>query len=614
MANNEQQLIRNFCIIAHIDHGKSTLADRLLELTGTVSKREMKDQFLDQMDLERERGITIKLAPVQMLYQSYVLNLIDTPGHVDFSYEVSRSLACCEGAILLVDATQGIQAQTVAHLHVAQSLHLQIIPVINKIDLQNAEVAKTRQELATLLKVAEESVMLVSAKTGQGVEALLQEVIKRVPSPRGDNDASLQSLVFDSAFDDYKGVIAYTRVMNGRVAAGDKIQMMATGKESDVLDVGVFKPKLSSREELGSGAIGYVVTGLKNIQDLRVGDTMTNAGKPTSRPIPGYKRIEPMVFAGIYCMSGDDFPKLRQAMERLQLNDSSLVYEPDSSQAFGFGFRCGFLGLLHVEIVQERLTREYGLSVILTVPSVAYKIVLNEQGRRSLQKRKKLSPEKMPDALFISNPHELPETSQIERIEEPWVNAEIISPSTSVGQILNVIQERRGIYRTTEYLNPDRLLVRAELPLASIIVDFYDTMKSVTSGYASLHYEFFEYRLTQVVRLDILVADELVPELSTIVYEENAQRSGRKICERLKNILPRQQFEVKIQALIGGKIIASARISPMRKDVTAPLYGGDVTRKKKLLEKQKKGKKRMRLFGKVTIPQEAYLAVLKERG
>lgn len=605
-----QDNIRNFCIIAHIDHGKSTLADRFLELTGTIPQREMREQVLDQMDLERERGITIKLAPVRMQYNGYELNLIDTPGHVDFSYEVSRSLACVEGAILLVDATQGIQAQTLANLYLAMEQNLVIIPVVNKIDLPNANTEQVIHDLVKLIGVSEKEILSVSAKTGEGVKPLLDAVIKKIPSPK-INQESLRALIFDSKFDDFKGVISYIRIFSGSMQAGDQIKMMAVGKKSEVLEVGIFKPGLIKKEKLLTGEIGYIATGLKNVEEARVGDTVTNFKAPADKPLPGYKSFKPMVFAGIYCQEGDNYPELKEAISKLKLNDAALTFEPEHSQALGFGFRCGFLGLLHLEICQERLKREYNLSLIITVPSVAYKVTLNEAGMRAWMRKEKTKHGQIKKELTITSPLDLPEPSQIEKIEEPWMKIDIISPSVYLGQIMRLVEEKKGQYKNTEYLDEARVILHFELPLSSILVDFYDKIKSVTSGYASLNYEFLDYRNCEVERLDILVAGEMEESLSSIVYKDSAYPVGHQIVKSLKEVLPRQLFEVKIQAAIGSKIIAAERIPPMRKDVTAKLYGGDVTRKKKLLEKQKKGKKRMKVFGKLDIPQEAFLAILK---
>ncbi|MCX6785556.1 MAG: translation elongation factor 4 [Candidatus Komeilibacteria bacterium] len=587
--------IRNFCIIAHIDHGKSTLADRFLEITKTVEVRKMKEQLLDSMDLERERGITIKLQPVRMDWQGYILNLIDTPGHADFTYEVSRSLAAVESAILLVDATQGVEAQTVANLYLALEQNLVIIPVINKIDLPAARTAEVRKEIVNLLGCASEDIIEVSAKTGKNVDLVLQAVIERTPAPKGENKNNVQALIFDSKFDDYKGVVAYVRLTDGQFKAGDKVVFLATDTESEVLEVGYFKPDFKKAEKLSSGEIGYLVTGLKDLSKVKVGDTVTLAAAPAPS-LPGYKEVKPMVFAGVFCKEGDDYPHLREGIEKLKLNDSALFYEPENSPALGIGFRCGFLGLLHLEIFQERLKREYGLHLVITTPSVAYKIKTSN-GKE----------------ITIHSPQELPDQGQIAEIYEPYVKIDIISPSEYLGNIMKLVQENRGEYLTTEYLDENRVILHYQIPLAAILVDFYDNLKSASSGYASLNYEFFEYRLADVIKLDILVADDKVEALSTIVYRDDAFRVGKKIVNALKEVLPKQMFVVKIQAAIGGKIIAAERISAMKKDVIAKLYGGDVTRKRKLLEKQKKGKKKMLAMGtgKVDIPQEAFMAVLK---
>jgi len=600
--------IRNFCIIAHIDHGKSTLADRFLELTNTISKRDMKEQILDQMDIERERGITIKLQPVRMKHHGYELNLIDTPGHVDFTYEVSRSLAAVEGAILLVDATQGIEAQTLANLYLALELNLAIIPVINKIDLPNSDVELVKKDLIKLLGCSPGEVLLVSAKTGEGVDRVVKAVIDNVPFPTGDESMPLQMLIFDSFFDEFKGVVAFVRVINGCLKLDDRILLMASRQESDCLGVGMFKPELVSTSDLCAGEIGYVMTGLKNVQSCRVGDTITLASRPAEKPLPGYRELKPMVFAGVYCQEGDDYPSLRDALDKISLSDASLTYEPDHSEALGFGFRCGFLGLLHLEIFQERLKREYNLKLIITAPSVGYKVILNEDGQRSY-KRKDKSFNK--NELIITSPLLLPEDQLIDTIQEPWMSVDIVTPVDYFGNIMNLVQSRRGVFINTEYLDEQRAILHYQLPLASILVDFYDKLKGVTAGYASLNYNFLNYQDCQVERLDIIVAEEPVEALTSIIYKDEAYRVGRKIVDNLKEILPRQLFEVKIQASLGSRIIASSRIPPMRKDVTAKLYGGDVTRKRKLLEKQKKGKKRMKQIGKVDIPQEAFLAVLK---
>lgn len=590
--------VRNFCIIAHIDHGKSTLADRLLEVTGTVDKREMKAQLLDQMDLERERGITIKLQPVRMNYTSqdgeeYVLNLIDTPGHVDFSYEVSRSLAAVEGAILLVDATQGIQAQTLANLYLAMDQNLTIIPVANKVDLPSADVKATTAAIQKLLGEDVE-VLSASGKTGEGVPQILERIVKEVPEPQIVKDKALRALIFDSVFDDYRGAIAYIRVVDGEIKTGDKVRFMASKTEITVQEVGVFKPKLVKADKLSAGEIGYVVTALKEVKDVRVGDTI--AALNVEDPLGGYKEMKPMVFAGIFPKSGDDYPHLRDAMDRLKLSDASLSFESESSPALGFGFRCGFLGMLHLEIVQERLKREFDLDIIVTVPSVAYRLVTTDG-----------------EETIIKSPQELPDPTQIKEIAEPIMKIDIITPSEYVGALMQMVQERRGEYINTEYLDENRAILHYKIPLSVMLVDFYDKLKSVSSGYASLNYEFDSYQKVDVVKMDILVAEDKVEALATIVYKDEAYDVGRRIVDKLKEVLPRQQFEVKIQAALGGKVIASSRIAPLRKDVTAKLYGGDVTRKRKLLEKQKKGKKKMKSMGagKVDISPEAYLAVLK---
>lgn len=591
--------IRNFCIIAHIDHGKSTLADRFLETTGTIDKRHMKAQLLDQMELEQERGITIKLQPVRMKYQGYTLNLIDTPGHVDFTYEVSRSLAAVEGAILLVDASQGVQAQTIANLYLALEQDLKIIPVLNKIDLPNADVEKSTAELIHLLGCKPEEILHCSGKTGMGVPELLQAVIDRIPPPDTTPTDSVRALIFDSFYDDYRGVVASVRVKEGALRKGDQLYLMGTQADAEVLDTGHYDPKMSSDGYLDNGQIGFVVTGLKELGQVRVGDTITLAKTPAAEQLPGYKEVKPMVFAGIFPQEGDDYNSLREAMDRLKLSDSALMYEPEHSQALGFGFRCGFLGMLHLDIFQERLKREFGLHIIATVPSVAYHIFLTNG-----------------DKTTIKSPQDLPDVQRIEHIEEPWMVLDVITPSDFIGNIMSLTVERKGVYLNTEYLSTgagQRALLHFEIPLASLITDFYDKLKTVSSGYASMNYDFKDYRTADVVRLDIAIAEKQEEALATLVWRDHSYAIGKKICESLKETLPRQQFELKIQALIGGKIVASERISPMRKDVTAKLYGGDVTRKNKLLDKQKKGKKKMMLHGKgtVEIPTEAYLAVLK---
>ncbi len=600
--------IRNFCIIAHIDHGKSTLADRLLEATGTISKREMRDQVLDQMDLERERGITIKLAPARMNYTAasgrpYVLNLIDTPGHVDFTYEVSRSLAAVEGAILLVDATQGVQAQTIGNLYLALGEDLTIIPVVNKIDLPNADPQRTCDEIIHLLGCAKEDIIFASGKTGAGVKEILEAVVARVPPPRGHADRPLRALVFDSVYDDYKGVVAYVRIIDGTIKRGDTVHLAATGATSEVLDVGYFQPKMKTTGLTSAGEIGYVVTGLKAVESCRVGDTLTvtDYAKLRVERLAGYKEIMPMVFAGIFPREGDEFVKLREAMLKLKLNDASLTFEPEHQAALGFGFRTGLLGLLHLEIVQERLRREHNLDVVVTAPSVAYRVTRTDAG-----------------SLIVKSPLDLPDPSATKKIEEPWVRVDIIAPRDVIGPVMGLVQEKRGLYKNTEYLAADsrvsdRVILHYEMPLSQILVDFYDKLKSVSSGYASLNYEFLDYREADVVRLDILVNQDPVEALATIVYREAAPRVARRMCDTLKEELPRQQFEIKIQGSVGSKVVASARIAPYRKDVTGYLSGGDWTRKQKLLNKQKKGKKRMMGMGKVDIPPEAFFAVLKKK-
>ncbi|MDZ4221647.1 MAG: translation elongation factor 4 [Patescibacteria group bacterium] len=586
------QDIRNFCIIAHIDHGKSTLADRFLELTKTVSKRDMKEQLLDTMELERERGITIKLQPVRMEYEGRILNLIDTPGHVDFSYEVSRSLQAVEGAILLVDASQGVEAQTLANLYLAMEQNLVIIPVINKIDLPAADVPKVTGELIKLLGVSEEEILLVSGKTGLGVKELLDAVAERVPPPQSTGDKT-QALIFDSLYDDYRGVVAYVRIVNGAIKKGDIVHLVGSGRDTHALEVGTFKPQLNPKPELFAGEIGYIVTGFKEVGHARVGDTVTAPKNPASA-LPGYKEVKPMVFAGIFPESGDEYPKLRDAMEEINLQDAALQFEQEQSKALGFGYRCGFLGMLHMEILAERLKREYGLHLVVTTPSVAYEIKTTDQ-----------------KTIIIHSPQELPDSSKIEEIREPWVKAEIVTPKEYVGNLMSQISERHGLFGNTEYLDESRVVLHFEIPLAGLITDFYDTLKSASSGYASMNYELKDYRKADIARLDILVAEEIVEAFSILVNRQDAYSTGKRIVSKLKDIIPKQQFVIKLQAAINAKIIAADRISALRKDVTKGLYGGDVTRKRKLLEKQKKGKKRMSSFGKVEIPPKAFLEVLK---
>jgi len=589
--------LRNFCIIAHIDHGKSTLADRMLEITGTVEKRKMKEQVLDKMDLERERGITIKLAPVTMEYQGYRLNLIDTPGHVDFSYEVSRSLAAVEGAILLVDASQGIQAQTLANLYLAMEQDLVIIPVVNKIDLPAADVPKTKREIIQLLGCTEDEILAVSGKTGMNVPELLQSVIERIPSPSGNPETSLRALIFDSNYDEYRGVVAYVRITDGAVHNGDKIKLMATQAKSEAIDVGIFRPDYLSTKELACGQIGYIVTGFKDVSDCRVGDTVIlQKDALNAKPLTGYKEAKPMVFAGIFPKEGDEFQLLREAISKLKLNDAALIYEPEHSQALGFGFRCGFLGLLHLEIFQERLRREHNLDLIVTIPSVSYHI-------------EKTNGEEM----IVSSPQLLPQQNEIKELMEPWVKLDVVTPKDYLGSIMSFAQDKRGVYVNTEYLDQERAVLHYQLPMSAILTDFYDKIKSISSGYASINYEFLDYRPADVVKLDILVAEEIVESLSTIVYRDEAFRRGKDVVEVLKETLPQQMFVIKLQAALGGKVIASERISALRKDVTAKLYGGDVSRKRKLLEKQKKGKKKMMAMGRgsVDIPSDTFVKILK---
>ncbi len=589
-----QDKIRNFCIIAHIDHGKSTLADRLLEMTSTISKREMKDQLLDTMDLERERGITIKLQPVRMEWKGYILNLIDTPGHVDFTYEVSRSLAACEGAILVVDSTQGIEAQTLANIHLAQQHNLKIIPVVNKIDLPNSDREKTTEEIKKAFGFTDDEILYASGKTGEGVEKILESVVAHVPAPTGEADKPLRALIFDSTYDQHRGVITFVRVIDGKLTKNEKIYTLGTKTAAESLEVGFFRPKFDPAQELLTGEVGYIVTGLRDVRKARVGDTITNTVKPV-KALPGYKQVKPMVFASIFPTSGDDYPLLRDAIDKLKLNDAALEFEPESIPALGFGFRTGFLGLLHMDIVQERLTREYGLDLVLTAPSVEYKVNMNTG-----------------EVKIIHTPAELPDPTLFSSIEEPWVDIEILMPQKYIGGVLDLITGRRGIYKNMEYLSNDRVLITAEMPLANIIIDFYDKLKSVSSGYASLNYELIDFRTGDLVKLDILVASERVDALSMIAHRETAEVEGRSLVSKLKELIPRQQFEIAIQAAIGGKIIARETISAVRKDVTKGLYGGDVTRKMKVLEKQKRGKKRLKRIGSVDIPQEAFLAILKK--
>ena len=595
----DQQHIRNFCIIAHIDHGKSTLADRLLEYTGTVSKRELMEQTLDQMDLEREKGITIKAQAVRMRYtarngQEYELNLIDTPGHVDFTYEVSRSLAACEGALLVIDATQGIEAQTLANLYLALEADLAIIPVINKIDLPSADPEKVMQEVEEVIGLPREECILASAKEGIGTQDILEAVIQQVPAPKGETDQPLRALVFDSHYDAYKGVIAYVRIVDGQLRSNERIAMMATGSTTDILELGYFHPWLVSTDELTTGEVGYIATGFKHVKDCRVGDTVTMPNALGHvEPLAGYKPAKPMVFAGIYPVEGSDYPLLRDALDRLKLNDASLFYEPETSTALGFGFRCGFLGLLHMEIIQERLEREYNLDILATAPSVEYHVTpTNGQ------------------MVEVDNPSDFPSSGDIEKIEEPWMDISIFTPTRYIGTIMDLVTTRRGTFKEMKYIEAERVLLTYTMPLAELIVDFYDQLKSRTQGYASLDYSFDGYREGDLVKLDILVNGYPVDALSLILHHDKAYAQGRTLVEKLRSLIPRQLFEVPIQAAIGSRIIARESVKALRKDVLAKCYGGDVTRKRKLLEKQKEGKKRMKVVGNVEIPQEAFMAIL----
>ncbi|MGG3692675.1 translation elongation factor 4 [Heyndrickxia ginsengihumi] len=604
MMNREEKLkrqekIRNFSIIAHIDHGKSTLADRILEKTNALSSREMKDQLLDSMELERERGITIKLNAVQLKYKAkdgeeYIFHLIDTPGHVDFTYEVSRSLAACEGAILVVDAAQGIEAQTLANVYLALDNDLEIIPVVNKIDLPSAEPDRVKQEIEDVIGLDAADAVLASAKAGIGIEDILEQIVEKVPAPTGDPDAPLKALIFDSLYDAYRGVIAYIRVVEGSVKVGDKIKMMATGKEFEVTEVGVSTPKPMFCDELTVGDVGFLTAAIKNVADTRVGDTITSAKKPASEPLPGYRKMNPMVYCGLYPVDTNKFNDLREALEKLELNDSSLQYEPETSQALGFGFRCGFLGLLHMEIIQERIEREFNIDLITTAPSVIYKAVLTDG-----------------EELIVDNPSNLPEPQKLQYVEEPYVRASIMVPNDYVGAVMEISQAKRGNFIDMQYLDDIRVNVIYEIPLSEIVYDFFDQLKSNTKGYASFDYELIGYRQSSLVKMDILLNGEKVDALSFIVHKDFAYERGKHIVEKLKDLIPRQQFEVPIQAAVGQKIVARSTIKAMRKNVLAKCYGGDISRKRKLLEKQKEGKKRMKQVGSVEIPQEAFMAVLK---
>ncbi|MEN6579455.1 MAG: translation elongation factor 4 [Anaerolineaceae bacterium] len=591
--------IRNFCIIAHVDHGKSTLADRMLQMTHTIADRDMTAQVLDTMDLEREKGVTIKASAVRMIYnakdgQDYEFNLIDTPGHVDFNYEVSRALYACEGAVLVVDATQGIEAQTLANLYLALDANLVIIPVINKIDLQSADVEGVRRDLKILLGVEDEEIIPISAKTGFGVEEVLEAIVAKIPAPIRSEDKPLRALIFDSHYDAYKGVIAYVRVFDGSLTANDKVVMMATGTKIVPVEIGIFSPNLLPIDKLSAGDVGYIATGLKTVSECRVGDTITNAAKPADTPLPGYRKAKPMVFAGVYPVEGEDFPDLKEALEKLQLNDASLTFEPESSEALNFGFRCGFLGLFHMEIIQERIEREYDLDVVFTAPSVEYKVDLTDGS-----------------TIMIDSPADLPDEGRIKEIYEPWMSLEIFSPTEYYGVIMEMVRKRRGIYINQEYPAANRVQLNFEIPLSEIIVDFFDLLKSNTHGYASMDYQFLEYRAGDLVKLQILLNEEPVDALTAIVHSQDAYHKGQALVSKLKEIIPQQLFTIPIQAYAEGRVISRANVKALRKDVLAKCYGGDITRKKKLLEKQKKGKKRMKMVGSVEIPQEAFMAILR---
>ena len=597
---DKKKFIRNFSIIAHIDHGKSTLADRLIEMTGVLSSREMENQVLDNMDIERERGITIKSQAVKMIYKAkdgneYELNLIDTPGHVDFNYEVSRSLAACDGAVLIVDSTQGVEAQTLANVYLAIDNNLEILPVINKVDLPNARPDEVKKEIEDIIGIPAEDAPCISAKTGLNVDEVLERIVSDLPAPTGDENAPLKCLIFDSIYNDYKGAIAYVRVKDGTVKIGDEIMLMSNKKAFTVTEVGYFEPgRYAPADKLEAGEVGYIAASIKSLSDIRVGDTITLKNNPALKPLPGYKKVNPMVYCGIYPVDGSDYENLKVALEKLKLNDAALEYEPESSGALGFGFRCGFLGLLHLEIIEERLDREFDLSLITTSPSVIYKVHKTDG-----------------EVIELYNPADLPPTSEISYMEEPMVTAEILTPKEFVGNIMEICQNRRGIYIDMKYLDENRVTLIYELPLNEIIYDFFDQLKSRTKGYASFDYEFKEYRRSELVKLDIHVNGQAVDALSFIVHKDNSYERGRKMVEKLKTVIPRQLFIIPIQAVIGGKVIARETISALRKDVLAKCYGGDITRKKKLLEKQKRGKKKMRQIGNVEIPQEAFLSVLK---
>lgn len=590
--------IRNFCIIAHIDHGKSTLADRLLEFTKTVYDRDLQAQVLDSMELEREKGITIKSHAIQMDYLSkgekYTLNLIDTPGHVDFSYEVSRAIASCEGALLIVDATQGIQAQTISNLYLALGNDLEIIPVLNKIDMEAAMVEEVKDQIVDLLGCKRDEILAASGKTGEGIEAILEAIVERVPDPKGDEHEPLQALIFDSVFNSFRGIIAYFRVVNGTLKQGERVKFFNSGSEYDADEIGVLKLKMSPKKEIKAGDVGYIISGIKNSVEVKVGDTITSVAKPCTEGIAGFEDVKPMVFAGLYPVENDEYEDLRASLEKLQLNDASLSFEPESSLALGFGFRCGFLGLLHMEIIQERLYREFDMDVITTVPNVSYNVHTTKG-----------------ELISIHNPSGLPEPTAIDRIEEPYINAQVITKTEYLGNVMSLCIGKRGTLKSQNFITTDRVEVNFEMPLAEIVFDFYDKLKSISRGYASFDYHMIGYQVSQLAKLDILLNSEPVDALSALIYKDHAYDFGRKMCEKLKELIPRQQFDIAIQAAIGAKIIARETIKAVRKDVTAKCYGGDITRKRKLLDKQKKGKKRMRQVGNVEVPQSAFLAVLK---
>ncbi len=590
--------IRNFCIIAHIDHGKSTLADRLLQFTKTVSDRELVAQTLDDMDLERERGITIKSHAIQMDYeqngQKYILNLIDTPGHVDFSYEVSRSIASCEGALLIVDAAQGIQAQTISNLYLAIEHNLEIIPILNKMDLPSAMPEEVKDQIVDLIGCKREEIIPASGKTGMGIQEILNAIVERIPSPKGDPNAPLQALIFDSVFNSFRGIIAYFKILNGTIKKGDKVKFFNSGKQYNADEIGTLKLDLMPKNEILTGDVGYIISGIKQAKEVKVGDTITHVSNPCSEAIKGFEDVKPMVFAGIYPVDTDEYEELREAMEKLQLNDASLTFEPESSAALGFGFRCGFLGMLHMEIVQERLEREYNMTVITTVPNVSYKAYLNSG-----------------EQIVINNPSDMPDPTKLNYIEEPYINAQIITKSDYVGAILTLCMDKRGILKNQVYLTTERVEVTFEMPLAEVVFDFYDRLKTISKGYASFDYAPSEYKQSNLVKMDILLNGDQVDALSALVHRDHAYDLGKKMCEKLRELIPRQQFDIAIQAALGSKIISRETVKALRKDVTAKCYGGDISRKRKLLEKQKKGKKRMRQIGNVEVPQQAFLAVLK---